>query len=69
MVFFPLTSRWVSGSFHQVLTLRNKYRQDKETILLVGDEKTDLEVSKSIWESVGYRIYLAGSGQVDVEPK
>ncbi|MCE5281746.1 MAG: PAS domain S-box protein [Deltaproteobacteria bacterium] len=33
------------------------------TILLVDDEKTILEVSKELLESMGYTIYAAGSGQ------
>jgi CheY-like chemotaxis protein len=34
-----------------------------ETILLVDDEKIILNVSKEMLEFLGYRIYLAGSGQ------
>ena len=34
-----------------------------ETILLVDDEKMVLEVSKKVLESMGYRVYPAGSGQ------
>jgi len=34
-----------------------------ETILLVDDEKMVLEVSKEILESLGYRVFAAGSGQ------
>jgi two-component system cell cycle sensor histidine kinase/response regulator CckA len=34
-----------------------------ETILLVDDEKMVLEVSKAMLESMGYRVYAAGSGQ------
>ena len=34
-----------------------------ETILLVDDEKMVLEVSKELLESMGYRVYAAGSGQ------
>jgi two-component system cell cycle sensor histidine kinase/response regulator CckA len=34
-----------------------------ETILLVDDEKMVLEVSKEMLESLGYRVYAAGSGQ------
>ena len=34
-----------------------------ETILLVDDEKMILEVSKELLESMGYRVYAAGSGQ------
>jgi PAS domain S-box-containing protein len=34
-----------------------------ETILLVEDEKMVLEVSKQLLESLGYRVYEAGSGQ------
>ncbi|MCX5816334.1 MAG: response regulator, partial [Proteobacteria bacterium] len=34
-----------------------------ETILLVDDEKMVLEVSKELLESMGYRVYTAGSGQ------
>ena len=34
-----------------------------ETILLVDDEKMVLEVSREMLESMGYRVYAAGSGQ------
>ena len=34
-----------------------------ETILLVDDEKVTLEVTKDLLEYIGYRIYVAGSGQ------
>jgi CheY-like chemotaxis protein len=34
-----------------------------ETILLVDDEKMVLEVNKELLESMGYRVYSAGSGQ------
>ena len=34
-----------------------------ETILLVDDEEMVLEVSKELLESLGYRVYAAGSGQ------
>jgi len=34
-----------------------------ETILLVDDEKMILDVSKDMLEFLGYRIYIAGSGQ------
>jgi CheY-like chemotaxis protein len=34
-----------------------------ETILLVDDEKMVLEVSRELLESMGYRVYAAGSGQ------
>jgi CheY-like chemotaxis protein len=34
-----------------------------ETILLVDDEKMVLEVSKELLESLGYRVYAAGSGE------
>ncbi|MFA6411091.1 MAG: PAS domain S-box protein [Syntrophales bacterium] len=37
--------------------------QRKETILLVDDENMTLEVTKELLESLGYRIYAAGSGQ------
>ncbi|NPU86579.1 MAG: response regulator [Syntrophaceae bacterium] len=35
----------------------------RETILLVDDEKVVSEITKELLESLGYRIYLAGSGQ------
>ena len=35
----------------------------KETILLVDDEKMVLEVTRELLESLGYRVYAAGSGQ------
>ena len=34
-----------------------------ETILLVDDEKTVMEVNKELLESMGYTVYVAGSGQ------
>jgi CheY-like chemotaxis protein len=34
-----------------------------ETILLVDDEETVLEVSRELLASLGYRVYAAGSGQ------
>jgi CheY-like chemotaxis protein len=34
-----------------------------ETILLVDDEKVIVEVSRELLESVGYKVYAAGSGQ------
>jgi CheY-like chemotaxis protein len=34
-----------------------------ETILLVDDEQMVLEVSKDLLEYLGYRVYVAGSGQ------
>lgn len=34
-----------------------------ETILLVDDEQMVLEVTKELLESLGYRVYAAGSGQ------
>ena len=34
-----------------------------ETILLVDDEPMVLEVSRELLESIGYRVYAAGSGQ------
>jgi CheY-like chemotaxis protein len=34
-----------------------------ETILLVDDEKMILEVSRELLESLGYRVYAAGSGR------
>jgi CheY-like chemotaxis protein len=35
----------------------------RETILVVDDEKMISEVSKELLESMGYRVYVAGSGQ------
>jgi CheY-like chemotaxis protein len=35
----------------------------QETILLVDDETSVLEVSKEMLESLGYRVYATGSGQ------
>jgi len=34
-----------------------------EAILLVDDEKTILEVGREMLEALGYRVYIAGSGQ------
>ncbi len=35
----------------------------KETILLVDDQKMVMEVSKEMLETLGYKVYAAGSGQ------
>jgi len=35
----------------------------KETILLIDDEPINLEVSRELLESLGYRAYMAGGGQ------
>jgi len=34
-----------------------------ETILLIDDERTVMEVNKELLESIGYTLYVAGSGQ------
>jgi CheY-like chemotaxis protein len=34
-----------------------------ETVLLVDDEETILEVSRALLEALGYRVYMADSGQ------
>ncbi|MEI7636909.1 MAG: PAS domain S-box protein [Syntrophus sp. (in: bacteria)] len=38
-----------------------------ETILIADDEKMVLEVSKAMLESMGYRVYAAGSGQEAID--
>ena len=44
-------------------TATGKIIRGKETILLVDDEKMVMEVSKELLESLGYKVYVAGSGQ------
>jgi PAS domain S-box-containing protein len=44
-------------------TATRKIVRGKETILLVDDEKMVMEVSKKMLESLGYKVYVAGSGQ------
>ena len=43
--------------------VENKTMPGVETILLVDDEPTVLEVNKTLLEALGYRLYIAGSGQ------
>jgi nitrogen-specific signal transduction histidine kinase len=44
-------------------TLSGAIAGGTETILLVDDERMILEVSRELLESMGYRVYAAGSGQ------
>jgi CheY-like chemotaxis protein len=37
-----------------------------ETVLLVDDEQMVLEVTRELLESLGYRVYAAGSGQEEI---
>jgi PAS domain S-box-containing protein len=58
-IFLPASEREVAvekAVERQILTGR-------ETILLVDDEETVLEVVRMILEKLGYRVILAGSGQ------
>jgi two-component system cell cycle sensor histidine kinase/response regulator CckA len=44
-------------------TVTGTITRGTETILLVDDEQTVLEVSKELLEYMGYRVYTVGSGQ------
>ena len=44
-------------------TVAGTIARGTETIILVDDEKSVLEVTKKLLESMGYRVYAAGSGQ------
>ncbi len=57
---------WLPASEQEVVeekAVSVKLLTGTETILLVDDEKMVLEVSKEMLESLGYRVYAAGSGQ------
>ncbi len=47
----------------QEKTAAGKIVRGTETILLVDDEITVLEVNKELLETLGYKVYAAGSGQ------
>jgi two-component system cell cycle sensor histidine kinase/response regulator CckA len=44
-----------------------KITSGTETILLIEDEKLILEVSRELLESIGYKVYAAGSGQAGID--
>ena len=44
-------------------TIEDKILMGHETVLLVDDEPIVLEVNKDLLEALGYRVYVAGSGQ------
>ena len=58
-IYLPASKREVIGEKRVTGTIA----RGTETILLVDDEKMVLEVSKEMLESLGYRVYPAGSGQ------
>lgn len=45
------------------MTANEDKTRQKETILLVDDEPMNLDVTRELLESLGYRVYLAASGQ------
>jgi two-component system, cell cycle sensor histidine kinase and response regulator CckA len=47
----------------QEKTVTGTIARGTETILLVDDEKMVVEVTRELLESLGYRVYAAGSGQ------
>jgi PAS domain S-box-containing protein len=47
----------------QEKTVTGSIARGTETILLVDDEKMVVEVTRELLESLGYRVYAAGSGQ------
>jgi CheY-like chemotaxis protein len=63
MVYLP-------ASDHEVLDeapMEETIVSGKETILLVDDEETVLEVTKEILEYLGYEVFSAGNGQEAIE--
>ncbi|MCX5819457.1 MAG: PAS domain S-box protein, partial [Deltaproteobacteria bacterium] len=58
-IYLPASEREVIGK----KTETGDIARGAETILLVDDEKMVLEVSREMLESLGYRVYAAGSGQ------
>ncbi len=58
-VYLPASSKEIVQEIHQ----KEKIVKGTETILLVDDEDTIIEVSKEILEALGYRVLVARSGQ------
>jgi len=47
-------------------TPAEEYQPGQETLLLIDDEVVNLEVSRELLTSLGYNVYVAGSGQEGV---
>jgi two-component system cell cycle sensor histidine kinase/response regulator CckA len=44
-------------------TPKDEITRGTETILLIDDEQMVMEVNQELLESIGYKVYVAGSGQ------
>ncbi len=60
IIHLPATDRAVVLDTKEIETVT---RRGTETILLVEDERTVAEVTRELLISLGYRVYVAGSGQ------
>jgi len=58
-IYLPATKKKI----YKKRTDSSEVLRGTETILLVDDEKMGLEVTAELLESMGYRVYAAGSGQ------
>jgi len=47
-------------------TEKEEYQPGRETLLLIDDEVVNLEVNRELLTSLGYNVYVAGSGQEGV---
>jgi two-component system, cell cycle sensor histidine kinase and response regulator CckA len=61
-IYLPASEKEVIADKRPIVTIA----RGEETILLVDDEKMVLEVNKQLIESLGYRVYAAGSGQAAI---
>jgi two-component system cell cycle sensor histidine kinase/response regulator CckA len=58
-IYLPASEKEVA----QEKTVTGTIARGAETILLVDDEQMVLKVTRELLESLGYRVYAAGSGQ------
>ncbi len=58
-IYLPASEQEVVKEY----AVSEKVLKGTETVLVVDDEQTVLAVSKKLLESLGYRVYVAGSGQ------
>jgi PAS domain S-box-containing protein len=58
-IYLPATEKAIVKEQNKTTTIL----RGKETVLLVDDEPIVLEVTRELMEALGYRVFLAGSGQ------
>jgi nitrogen-specific signal transduction histidine kinase len=58
-IYLPATEKAIAKEQNKTTTIL----RGKETVLLVDDEPIVLEVTRELMEALGYRVFLAGSGQ------